>query len=196
VRVLGIDPGSRVTGWGVVESRGEHMDHVGSGTVVLEPSVPLGIRLARLYAECLRLLDEWSPAALVLERNFVARNVQSAFRLGEARGAILAAAGAAGIALHEYAPATVKLAAVGHGQADKRAVGRGVTLRLRLARIPLPDAADALALALCHLHQAPLAARVASAMLAQADARSCGGGQTVAAPRALERGARQRGARY
>jgi crossover junction endodeoxyribonuclease RuvC len=194
VRVLGIDPGSRVTGWGVVESRGERMDHVGSGTVALEPSIPLGIRLARLYAECLRLLDEWSPAALVLERNFVARNVQSAFRLGEARGAILAAAGAAGIALHEYAPATVKLAAVGHGQADKRAVGRGVALRLRLARTPVPDAADALALALCHLHQAPLAARVARAMLAQTDARQCAGGGVPLQARASVRGARQRGA--
>jgi crossover junction endodeoxyribonuclease RuvC len=194
VRVLGIDPGSRVTGWGVVESRGERMDHVGSGTIALEASVPLGIRLARLYAECLRLLDEWSPAALVLERNFVARNVQSAFRLGEARGAVLAAAGAAGIALHEYAPATVKLAAVGHGQADKRAVGRGVALRLRLARTPMPDAADALALALCHLHQAPLAARVASAMLAQTDARICAGGDLPLAQRVSGRGARERGA--
>ena len=206
MRVLGIDPGSRVTGWGVVESCGERMEHVGSGTIALEPAVPLGIRLARLYAECLRLLDEWSPAALVLERNFVARNVQSAFRLGEARGAILAAAGAAGIALHEYAPATVKLAAVGHGQADKRAVGRGVALRLRLARTPMPDAADALAIALCHLHQAPLAARVANAMRAQTDARTCAGGDPALQSReqgrgdpALEsreqgRGARQRGA--
>jgi len=194
VRVLGIDPGSRVTGWGVVDGCGERMEHVGSGTIALQPSVPLGIRLARLYAECLRLVDEWSPAALVLERNFVARNVQSAFRLGEARGAVLAAAGAAGIALHEYAPATVKLAAVGHGQADKRAVGRGVALRLRLARTPVPDAADALALALCHLHQAPLAARVASAMLAQVDARAWGGGDTPQQPRVLGRGARERGA--
>jgi len=182
VRVLGIDPGSRMTGWGVVEGLGERMTHVGSGTIVLETSVPLGIRLARLYTACLRLVDEWSPAALVLERNFVARNVQSAFRLGEARGAVLAAAGTTGIALHQYAPATVKLAAVGHGQADKRAVGRGVALRLRLTRAPAPDAADALALALCHLHQAPLVARIASAMLAQAQ------------PRMWDRRARERGA--
>lgn len=182
MRVLGIDPGSRLTGWGVVEGHGERMIHVGSGTIVLVASESLGIRLSRLYSECLRLVEEWSPAALVLERNFVARNVQSAFRLGEARGAILAAAGTLGISLHEYAPATIKLAAVGHGQADKRAVGRGVALRLRLPRPPAPDAADALAIALCHLHQAPLAARVAEAMLAQTDVRTWG------------RGARQRGA--
>jgi crossover junction endodeoxyribonuclease RuvC len=106
---------------------------------------------------------QWKPAALVLERAFVARNVQSAFRLGEARGAVLAAAGATGTALHEYAPASVKLATVGYGQADKRAIGRGIALRLRLPKAPAPDAADALALALCHLHQAPLMEGIARA---------------------------------
>jgi crossover junction endodeoxyribonuclease RuvC len=134
---------------------------VASGTIALGPTEPLGTRLARLHAACVRLLADWDPGAVVLERAFVARNVQSAFRLGEARGAVLAAAGAAGTALHEYAPATVKLATVGHGQADKRAIGRGVALRLRLAHAPDPDAADALALALCHLQQAPLIEMVA-----------------------------------
>ena len=160
MRVLGIDPGSRLTGWGVVEARRGDFRHVASGTIGLRASDPLGVRLARLHRECLRLIAEWSPAALVLERAFVARNVQSAFRLGEARGAILAAAGASGTALHEYAPASVKLATVGYGQADKRAMTRGIALRLRLATPPAPDAADALALALCHLHQAPLLARM------------------------------------
>jgi len=170
VRVLGIDPGSRLTGWGVVEARGPRFHHVASGTIALPLADSLGARLALLYAECLRLIAAWEPAALVLERAFVARNVQSAFRLGEARGAILAAAGAAGTALAEYAPASVKLATVGHGLADKRAVGRGVALRLGLARPLAPDAADALALALCHLHQAPLARRVARALAAEAGA--------------------------
>jgi crossover junction endodeoxyribonuclease RuvC len=163
VRVLGIDPGSRLTGWGVVEARGIGFRHVASGTIALVASAPLGARLARLHAACTDLLAEWSPAAVVLERAFVARNVQSAFRLGEARGAVLAAAGAAGTALHEYAPATVKLATVGHGQADKRAIGRGIALRLGLPQPPAPDAADALALALCHLQQASLMDKVALA---------------------------------
>ena len=101
-------------------------------------------------------------AGVVLERAFVARNVQSAFRLGEARGAVLAAIATSGATLHEYAPAEVKLAAVGHGQADKLAVGRGVTARLGLARELASDAADALALALCYLQQAPLARRLAA----------------------------------
>jgi len=177
VRVLGIDPGSRRTGWGVVEADGPAFHHLGSGTIALALSESLGTRLARLHAECLRLLADWGPGALVLERAFVARNVQSAFRLGEARGAVLAAAGSTGTALHEYAPATVKLATVGYGQADKRAIGRGIALRLRLAHAPAPDAADALALALCHLQQAVLLERIArsSATVAVAGARTRGG---------------------
>jgi len=166
VRVLGIDPGSRLTGWGVVEARALAFRHVASGTIDLTPGASLAARLARLHAECRRLVEDWAPEAVVLERAFVARNVQSAFRLGEARGAVLAAAAASGAVLHEYAPATVKLATVGHGAADKRAVARGVVLRLALERTPGPDAADALALALCHLQQASFNARVATALRA------------------------------
>jgi crossover junction endodeoxyribonuclease RuvC len=162
VRALGIDPGSRVTGWGVVDARGVALAHVASGTIPLRATLPLAERLARLHAECLRLLAEWRPEVVVLERAFVARNVQSAFRLGEARGAVLAAVAGRGVALHEYAPAEVKLAAVGHGQADKAAVGRGVVARLGLVGQLAADAADALALALCHLQQAPLALRLAA----------------------------------
>jgi crossover junction endodeoxyribonuclease RuvC len=156
VRALGIDPGTRVTGWGVVESAGPLLRHLASGTVVLAGTTGLPERLARLHAECVQLIDTWAPSVVVLERAFVARNVQSAFRIGEVRGAVLAAIAAAGVAVEEYAPASVKLAAVGHGTADKDAVGRGVTLRLGLARRPSADAADALALALCHLQDAPL----------------------------------------
>jgi crossover junction endodeoxyribonuclease RuvC len=174
VRVLGIDPGSRATGWGVVERRGDRFAHVADGTIDLAAGQPLGVRLARLHAACLDLLATWAPAAVVLERAFVARNVQSAFRLGEARGAVLAAAGATGTALHEYAPASVKLAAVGWGQADKRAMGRGIALRLGLPRPPAPDAADALALALCHLQQAAVSERTAAVLRESADRRRGG----------------------
>jgi crossover junction endodeoxyribonuclease RuvC len=163
VRVLGIDPGSRMTGWGVVEERGSAFLHLASGTLALGAGAPLGTRLARLYGECARLIDAWSPAAVVLERAFVARNVQSAFRLGEARGAVLAAVAATGITVHEYAPASVKLATVGYGQADKVAMARGIALRLALPTPPKSDAADALALALCHLLQATLLSTVEGA---------------------------------
>ena len=171
MRVLGIDPGSRVTGWGVVEAQGTRLAHVANGTIPLPTAASMAERFARLHAECLRLVRAWAPAAVVLERAFVARNVQSAFRLGEARGAVLAAIGATGASLHEYAPAAVKLATVGDGRADKAAIGRGVALRLGLGRAPVADAADALALALCHLHQVPLARAVASALGTRPGAR-------------------------
>lgn len=163
--MLGIDPGSRVTGWGVVEERGTTLAHVASGTIVLGADGAIAARLASLHAACGDLLAAWAPEAVVLERAFVARNVQSAFRLGEARGAVLAAVAAAGGSVHEYAPAAVKVAAVGHGRADKQAMVRGVAARLGLAAAGLkPDAADALALALCHLTRAPLLRSVARAL--------------------------------
>jgi crossover junction endodeoxyribonuclease RuvC len=165
LRVLGIDPGSRVTGWGVVEERATALVHVANGTIVLTGHEAIAARLALLHAECGRLLAAWTPDAVVLERAFVARNVQSAFRLGEARGAVLAAVAAAGTSVHEYAPAEVKVATVGHGRAEKDAMVRGVAARLGLAARTLPtDAADALALALCHLARAPLLRSVAAAM--------------------------------
>src|SRR5262249_4310029 len=137
-RALGIDPGTRVTGWGVGGSAGAPLRYLASGTFVLAGATALPERLARLHAECLQLIDIWAPSVVVLERAFVARNVQSAFRIGEVRGAVLAAIATAGVAVEEYAPASVKLAAVGHGAADKDAVGRGVTLRLGLAPPPSP----------------------------------------------------------
>ena len=162
-RALGIDPGSRVTGWGVVERRGGEFRGVASGVIRLGARDTIAERLARLHAECLALVVAWKPDAVVLERNFVAHNVQSAFRIGEVRGVVLAAAAAAGLDVHEYAPAAVKLAAVGHGAADKQTMMRGVTALLGLAAAPPADAADALAVALCHLQQAPLAAAIARA---------------------------------
>ncbi len=163
MRALGIDPGSRVTGWGVVERAGATYRRLASGVVRLDASEALAGRLANLHAECLALVETWRPDTIVLERNFVAQNVQSAFRLGEVRGVVLAAAAARGRCVHEYAPATVKLAAVGHGRADKDTVIRGVVALLRLDARPTADAADALALALCHLQQAPLLAAMARA---------------------------------
>jgi crossover junction endodeoxyribonuclease RuvC len=147
----------------VVERAGTAFRQLGSGVVRLGTSEALAGRLARLHAECLELLEAWRPDTIVLERNFVAHNVQSAFRLGEVRGVVLAAAASVGRSVHEYAPATVKLAAVGHGRADKETMTRGVVALLGLAVRPSADAADALALALCHLQQAPLLAALARA---------------------------------
>jgi len=178
VRALGIDPGSRVTGWGVVERARTTLREVASGAIRLDAGKTMADRLARLHGECLALLDVWRPDVVVLERNFVAHNVQSAFRLGEVRGVVLAAASASGRHVHEYAPATVKLAAVGHGRADKETMTRGVIALLHLAARPSPDAADALAVALCHLQQAPLLAA-----LARAEARLPRAGRAAGAER-------------
>ena len=175
MRVLGIDPGSRVTGWGVVEERGGALRHVANGTIALGPTGALTARLSRLHAECAALLVRFVPEAVALECAFVARNVQSALRLGEARGAVVAAVGATAVPLHEYAPAAVKLATCGHGLADKGAVARGIALRLALAEPLAVDAADALALALCHLTRAALARAIDRADSAERGARKRGG---------------------
>jgi crossover junction endodeoxyribonuclease RuvC len=163
VRALGIDPGSRFTGWGVVERSGSSLRALGCGTVVLGATRGLGARLVRLQNACRDLCATWRPDLIVLERAFVARNVQSALRLGEVRGVILAVIAGSGAELRELTPAEAKLGAVGHGTADKDAVARGVRARLALADLPAPDEADALALALCILERAPLEAAIAAA---------------------------------
>ena len=163
LRALGIDPGSRVTGWGLIEYGGRSFRHVASGTIRLRATASIADRLGQLLEEMGALLVAHAPATVALERNFVARNVQSAFRIGEARGVVLAATARAGIPISEHTPAEVKLAVVGYGAADKAMIGRGIAARLGL-RDPIPvDAADALAIALCWLQQAPLAAAVARA---------------------------------
>lgn len=162
-RALGIDPGSRVTGWGVVERRGPRLRALDAGLVCVSPAASIAARLGHLLAECGALIESWRPTVLVLERAFVGRNVHSALRLGEVRGVVLAAAATAGVPVSEYAASRVKLAVTGFGRADKEAIGRGVALRLGLPEPPAADAADALALALCHLQEAPLAAALARA---------------------------------
>ncbi|HSD09418.1 MAG TPA: crossover junction endodeoxyribonuclease RuvC [Candidatus Binatia bacterium] len=160
VRVLGIDPGTSVTGWGVVEPAGAAFRCVASGLVELPGRLSLGERLRRIRAAVEDLCRAHSPIAVALEKAFVAHNVQSAFRLGEARGAVLIAAAEAGLPVFEYAPAYVKLTVVGYGRADKRQMVRGVALRLGAPRAEQADEADALALALCHLIGARLRAPV------------------------------------
>ena len=150
-RVLGIDPGTSVTGWGVVEPTGASFSRVASGVVVLRAGLAIGERLHRICRAVAELCETHEPQALALEKAFVAHNVQSAFRLGEARGAVLIAAAEAGIPVFEYAPAEVKLSVVGYGRADKQQMVRGVALRLGIERAARADEADALGLALCHL---------------------------------------------
>jgi crossover junction endodeoxyribonuclease RuvC len=165
MRVLGVDPGSAVTGFGIVEGAPGNFRYVAAGTIRSRPGEPLTERLRTIHSRLLAIVDEFAPGALSLERNFVARNVQSAFRIGEARAIVMLAAAERALPLYEYPPNTVKLAVAAFGHADKeqiawmvrRMLGLGLTTELA------SDASDALALALCHLGRAG-AARVRAAV--------------------------------
>ncbi|MGH7896982.1 MAG: crossover junction endodeoxyribonuclease RuvC [Candidatus Binatia bacterium] len=153
-RVLGIDPGTSVTGWGIVEGTAASPRRAASGVIVFSSRTVLAERLHSLRVEVARLIRVHEPLALSLEKAFVGRNIQSAFRLGEARGAVLIAAAECGLPVFEYSPAEVKLAVVGFGQAPKLQMQRGIALRFSLAKLDHSDEADALALGLCHLQGA------------------------------------------
>ncbi len=154
LRVLGIDPGTASTGFGVVESAAQRLSAVCGGVISTRADAPLERRLAEIAASLGDLLDEHRPAALSIEEVYFGRNVRSAFAVGQARGAVLAAAGARGVPCFSYTPQAVKLAVCGSGAAAKDQVQRMVGALLGLAEPPKSDhAADALALAICHAHQ-------------------------------------------
>ncbi|MGA7871937.1 MAG: crossover junction endodeoxyribonuclease RuvC [Candidatus Binatus sp.] len=153
MRILGVDPGSAVCGFGVVQGPDGGAHYVTAGTIRCASLAPGAARLHRIHQALLAVIDEFSPTALSLERHFVAANVQSAFRLGEARAMAMLAAAERGLAMYEYPPNEVKLCVAGHGHADKAQVKYMVrkTLKLDPGIDLADDAADALALALCHL---------------------------------------------
>lgn len=162
IRVLGIDPGTAVTGWGVVERREGRVAHLAHGAVTPRVRTTLAAKLAEIHGALTELCGAWRPDVLALEQNFVGRNVQSAFRLGEVRGVAMLVAATAGIDVAEYPPATVKLAVTGTGRAEKEQVQRAIVRELRVDERMVPDAADALAIALCHLHSSRLTAMLAT----------------------------------
>jgi crossover junction endodeoxyribonuclease RuvC len=164
--VLGIDPGTASTGFGVVERRGGTLVSHGGGVISTSADVPLEQRLAAI-ASCLEeLIDAHRPAALAVEGIFFGRNVRTAFAVGQARGAVLATAGAVGIPCFPYTPQAVKLAVCGSGRAGKDQVQRMVAALLALPDPPESDhAADALALAICHASQMPLEASASGARI-------------------------------
>jgi len=156
LRVLGIDPGSLVTGYGVVERRGAEVHHVAHGTLRPPRTAALASRLAAIQAGVASVIGAHRPDLVVVEQVFVAANARAALVLGQARGVALAAAAAAGLLVEELSPAQVKQAVVGNGAAQKLQVQRMVQRLLGLAALPAQDAADALAAALCRAHQSAL----------------------------------------
>jgi crossover junction endodeoxyribonuclease RuvC len=165
VFVLGVDPGLTRCGYGAVRGGGSRLRAEAAGVLTTPPSAPLPERLAELQRNVRELLAELCPDAVAVERVFFQSNVRTAMSIGQASGVILAEAVAAGCTVVEYTPTQVKSAVTGSGSADKQQVQRMVQSLLGLAAAPRPaDAADALALALCHHAVAPLRARVEAAI--------------------------------
>jgi crossover junction endodeoxyribonuclease RuvC len=156
VRIFGIDPGSERTGYGCVETDGRRHRLVTCGAITASPGAGLPERLSRIYRELSALLRTSHPDCVAIESIFYAVNARSALKLGHARGVAMLAAVEAGCEVVEYSPAEVKRAVVGNGRAEKPQVQMMVKLLLGLAAAPSPhDAADALAVAICHLNSAP-----------------------------------------
>jgi crossover junction endodeoxyribonuclease RuvC len=162
--ILGIDPGTMVTGWGVVQVIGSSLRHVGHGTISSSHAEPQAVRLSRIFNGLIKVLREYRPDGVSLEKVFFAQNVQSALKLGQARGVALLAAAEQGLDVHEYAAVEIKSAVVGNGHATKQQVQMMIGSLLRVSgRVPV-DAADALAAAICHLNRQNFQARVADAL--------------------------------
>ena len=159
MRVLGIDPGTAITGYGVVgEVQGE-LQPLAFGVIKTPADQPLPRRLQLIYRAISDLAEEWKPTAAAVEELFFSRNVRTAMSVGQARGVALLALANAGLDVAEYTPLAIKQAVTGYGNADKAQIQEMVRLLLRLEKVPRPDdAADALAVAICHLHSARLAA--------------------------------------
>jgi crossover junction endodeoxyribonuclease RuvC len=151
MRILGIDPGSRFTGFGIIEVSDGRTLHVHQG-VIKAGSGEFPERLGIIFSGVSALIDEFGPDEFAIENVFVSKNASSALKLGQARGAAICAAIARNLPVSEYSPRSVKQAIVGRGSADKVQVQHMVTVLLQLKEKPLEDAADALAVALCHQH--------------------------------------------
>lgn len=159
MRILGIDPGSRFTGYGVIEVEGDRATLVRHG-VIRTGDGAFTERLGVIFEGLRELISECRPTAVAVENVFVSRNAASALKLGQARGAAVCAAISMGLPVAEYSPRSVKQAIVGRGGADKVQVQHMVCVLLRLQETPPEDAADALAVALCHQHTQQTAERM------------------------------------
>jgi crossover junction endodeoxyribonuclease RuvC len=151
--VLGIDPGSHVTGWGVIDAAGSKLQHLASGTIVAEGN-SLAARLLSIAVRLEEIMSRFSPQAVAVENIFHAKNSHSALQLGQARGVALLIAAKSGASIHEYNPTQIKQSITGHGRADKEQVRKMVCMVLGpIAELRL-DASDALAAAICHIEVA------------------------------------------
>lgn len=166
VKILGLDPGLRKTGWGVVLVEGNALRHVAAGVVCSCDTDDLATRLAQLHRGVREVIDIWLPDQAAVEETFVNKNPLSTLKLGQARGVVMLAASLSGLMVAEYTPNAVKKAVVGSGHADKDQVGMMVKTLLGGVKVTQADAADALAVAICHAHHRGTRDRILAGMLA------------------------------
>jgi len=164
MRVLGIDCGTEYTGYGIVELRADDsLVYLDCGAIKLSPREAMSTRLSRISVRLHELIVEHHPDRVAIEDVFYSANVKSALKLGQVRGVAMLAAATAGLEVAEYSPLSIKSAVVGYGRAEKQQVQQMVTRLLKLGQAPeSPDAADALAIAICHLHTAATKERQAA----------------------------------
>ena len=166
MRVLGIDPGSETLGWGVVEGSGLKYSLVDYGTVKSSPRETFSRRLLKIYEGVEAVIGKFQPDAISVEEAFYAVNVKVALKLGQVRGVVLLLGEKSGMEIGEYSPRLIKQTVVGYGNAEKHQVQEMVRLLLRMKTVPEPhDAADALAIAICHFHHAGIQNRINNAKL-------------------------------
>jgi crossover junction endodeoxyribonuclease RuvC len=163
LRVIGIDPGLQRTGWGVVDVEGTRIRHVANG-VCRSAGADLAARLCSLHVALTAVMAAWAPEAAAVEQTFVNKDAAGTLKLGQARGIALLVPAQAGLPVAEYAPNAVKKVVVGVGHAEKAQVAHMVRLQLPGVALAGPDAADALAIALCHVHHARFRGRLAAAL--------------------------------
>ncbi|MBN2653851.1 MAG: crossover junction endodeoxyribonuclease RuvC [Nitrospirae bacterium] len=167
MKILGIDPGSFKCGYGIIYMPDEkeaskrafvgtnQYSYISSGIIMMQPSKLLHVRLKELYESLAELIAEHKPDEIAVEKMFFAKGIKAALSLGHTRGVVLAAAASTGLHIHEYSPLEVKKAVVGYGKADKSQVQMMVKQLLAINRQLTPDSADALAIAICHVHMKP-----------------------------------------
>lgn len=174
MRLIGLDPGLRNTGWGVIEADGNRLTHVASGVVHSDADRPLAQRLCQLFDGITAVIAEWQPAEAAVEETFVNKNPTSTLKLGQARGAVLMAPAKLGLPVLEYGANHIKKSVVGAGHAEKRQVEMMVG-RLLPGSAAVADAADALAVAICHAHHRGTSSRwIGGAVMAGAEGGEVG----------------------
>lgn len=164
MRVLGIDPGSRITGYGLVEQQGSRLVHLDNGAIFTDTAADFPGRLKLIFDGIVRVIGEYSPEVVAVEDIFFSTNARSALKLGQARGAAIAAAVHTGLPVFEYTALQVKQAVVGEGRAPKEQVQRMIKALLALPEVAQADASDALAVAICHMNSHALCARTGPAV--------------------------------